>query len=103
MSQFQLLNDILSIQLDVSELTPQQVRLIKSLNAMLVHTLQTDDEEEFFDGSAELMRICASLIKQARFSEKRPEDIAYEEQALEYSVDAICEDMNSSKLVALDN
>lgn len=102
---FGMKNKKVLIELDASELTNQQVRLIKSINAMLAHVVTTDEEEEFFEGSAEFMRMCASLIKQSNFSTelKGKNDIPYAEQALEYSMDTLMEHMSNSKVVHYDN
>lgn len=93
------------IKIDTDELTQAQIRSIRSMNAMLTHILTTDDESEFFDGSAEFMRICASLIKQSHFNEviKEADGIPYAEQALEYSIDVLQEHINSSNVVTYDN
>ena len=104
-AQTSLKNNMIKIEIDGSELTPQQVRLIKSLNTMLTHVLLTENEEEYFEGSAEFMRMCAALIKQARFTEelKDQSNIPYAQQALEYSVDVLQEYVTSSKVVTYDN
>jgi hypothetical protein len=93
------------IEFDASELNPQQLRLIKSLNTMITHVLLTENEEEYFEGSAEFMRMCASLIKQARFTEqlKDQTNVPYAQQALEYSVDVLQEYVTASKVVTYDN
>jgi len=92
-----------TISVDVTALSATQVRLLKSLNAMIKHVVSTDEEGEFFDGSAECMRICASLIKQAKFIEAfKAEDIPYAEQALEYSIDILQEQMSAHKVVSYD-
>ena len=41
---------MVKIEIDGSELTPQQLRLNKSLNTMLAHVLLTENEEEYFEG-----------------------------------------------------
>nr|BDT26907.1 hypothetical protein BHI3_03730 [Bacteriovorax sp. HI3] len=104
-AQTSLKNSMIKIEIDGSELTPQQVRLIKSLNTMLTHVLLTESEEEYFEGSAEFMRMCAALIKQARFTEelKDQSNIPYAQQALEYSVDILQEYVTASKVVTYDN
>ncbi len=93
------------IELDGAELSPGQIRLIKSLNHMLNHVMTTDDEEDFFEGSAECMRMCASLIKQANFAEefKDADNIPYAEQALEYSMDVLQDHIGSAKVTSFDN
>ena len=96
---------MIKIEIDGSELTPQQVRLIKSINTMLAHVLVTENEEEYFEGSAEFMRMCAALIKQAHFTEnlKGINNIPYAQQALEYSMDVLQEYVTNSKVVTYDN
>ncbi|HLE12864.1 MAG: hypothetical protein A2504_13460 [Bdellovibrionales bacterium RIFOXYD12_FULL_39_22] len=98
-------NKILPIEIETQDLTPSQIRLIKSLNSMLLHVITTDEESEFFEGSAEFMRMCAALIKQARFAEhlKGVDDIPYAEQALEYSMDLLQENFLKSKIINYDN
>jgi hypothetical protein len=95
----------LLLKLDVSELNPQQIRLIKSINSMLTHVLTTDDECDYFDGSSELMRMVASAVKQANFTaDYTPNpDIPYAEQALEFSIDAIADQIHSNKIINFDN
>lgn len=98
-------NKKLFIEIDAAELTDAQVRLIKSINMMLQHVLVTDDEEEFFSGSADFMRMSASIIKKAHFAEdlKGVNDIPYAEQALEYSMDVLQEHISGSNVVSYDN
>ena len=92
------------IEIDTTELSSAQIRAIKTLNHMLTHVLTTVEEGEYFDGSAETMRICASLIKQAKFiSGFDDENIPYAQQALEYSIDVLQEHMTSAKVVTYDN
>ncbi len=93
------------IEIDASELSANQVRLIRSLNTMIAHVLLTESEEEYFEGSAEFMRMCASLIKQAHFSSslKDAQNIPYAQQALEYSMDVLQEYVTASKVVSYDN
>ncbi len=94
-----------SLEINLEELGSEQIRLIKSLNSMLLNVLITDDESEFFDGSAEFMRLCASSVKLANFTEKlKTEDgIPYADQALEYSMDILQDHINNSKVVSYDN
>ena len=98
-------DSILNLQIDTSELTPNQVRLIKSLNSLLLGVITTDDEAEFFDDSAEAMRICASLIQQSDFTQQYNYNkaIPYADQAIEYSIDILQEQMSSRKVTIYDN
>ena len=92
------------IELDGTELTDQQIRLLKSINAMMEHVLTTEEESEFFEASAEAMRMCASLIKQSHFAgELELDGVPYADQALEYSMDVLSEHMNNAKIVHYDN
>lgn len=104
-AQNSLKDRMIKIEIDGSELTPNQVRLIRSLNTMLAHVMLTENEEEYFEGSAEFMRMCAALIKQAHFTEnlKDQSNIPYAQQALEYSMDVLQEYVTSSKVVTYDN
>jgi hypothetical protein len=104
MSQDLKLENKIFIELDSAELTQAQIRTIKTLNHLLQHVLTTESESEYFDNSAEAIRICASLIKQANFlDQERDSSIPYEEQALEFSLDVLQEHMTSSKVVSYDN
>lgn len=102
---FKQTTDSLEITFDTTELTPSQVRLVRSINVMLKNVLISDQENEFFEGSAELMRLCAALIKQSRFTDDimRTSNIPYAEQALEYSVDALQDVISNSRVVHYDN
>ena len=104
-AQTQVKERMIRIEIDGSELTPNQVRLIRSLNTMLAHVMLTENEEEYFEGSAEFMRMCAALIKQAHFTEnlKDSSNIPYAQQALEYSMDILQEYVTASKVITYDN
>jgi len=104
-AQTKVLDQTIKIEIDGSELSANQVRLIRSLNTMLAHVLLTGNEEEYFEGSAEFMRMCAALIKQAHFTEnlKDVNNIPYAQQALEYSIDVLQEYVTNSKVVTYDN
>ncbi len=92
------------IEVDATEMTNAQVRLLKSINAMMEHVLTTDEEGEFFEASAEAMRMCASLIKQSHFAaELEIGGIPYAEQALEYSMDVLTDHISNAKVVHYDN
>lgn len=98
-------NDKVKIEIDTKEMTPQQIRLIRTLNSLMVHVLQSEDEEQYFEGSAELIRVAASLITQAKFNEetKKQASIPYAQQVLEYSMDILSEYMEDQKVIAYDN
>lgn len=91
------------INFDESRLTPAQVRLIKTLNALLLHNMTTPNEAEFFETCAEMMKVCAGMINQASFSTGAPGDIPYAKQAIEYSIDVLQEQVDDDKVTRLDN
>jgi len=94
----------LEISIHAAELNPAQIRLIKSINIVLTNVLTTGDEAEYFKSSSELMRMCASLIKQGNFSENNSmKGIPYADQALEFSVENICEHITNQKIISFDN
>ena len=93
-----------TIEIDSTELSSAHVRMLKTLNSLITHVLVTDEEGEYFDGSAEAIRMCAALIKQARFIEGvKGNEIPYADQALEFSIDVLHEHINSSRVVTYDN
>ncbi len=92
----------LTLKIDTTELTPSQVRLVRSLNLMIQHILTTDEESEFFESSAQVMKLCASLIKQSNFS-KDKKLIPYAEQALEFSMDILQDHISNSTVISYDN
>lgn len=74
------------ITLNVEELTPVQVRLLKSVSALLTTVLSAEDESEYFEASAELMKKTTDLIKKSSFP-KNHQNMNYAEQAVEYAMD----------------
>jgi len=96
---------LLNFSIDTKNLRQEQVRLLKSIQSMLLHVATTEHEKDFFEGSADLMRMCAALIKQANFCKKlkTTNGIPYANQALEYSLDVLSEHMSSSKIITYDN
>ena len=92
-------------EFDTSKMSPAQVRLLRSLNSIVKEVMVTKDEADFFDSSAEFMRLCASVIKQANFIEgqKMINDIPYSDQALEYSIEVLQEAIQNAKVVHYDN
>ena len=99
MSMFSKENQKPKIEIDTSKLRPSQIRLLKNLNEMLTHVITTKDEADFFDGSAEFMKIFAELVKGARFSSEREqfENIPYSQQVLEYAMDQLTESMENHR------
>lgn len=92
----------LNLTLDTSELSAQQIRLIKTINTMLTHVMRTLDEEEYFEGSAELMQLMANAINKANFSDVE-DQIQYGLQALEFSVDMLSDQVQTGEFLKFDN
>ncbi len=96
-------NDKISLELDADGLNPAYIRLIKTLHNTLIHLLATGSEREYFEHSAEALRLCASLIKQAHFIEKtKSGNIPYSEQVLEFSIAVLQEHMAKAKVITYD-
>ncbi len=94
-------NELL-LKISTEDLTPTQIRLIKSVNALLAHVLTADEESEFFETSAELMRKTAEVIKHSGFADKNT-NIPYGTQAVEFAVDFLNDTMDTQKLGNVDN
>ncbi len=92
----------LVIKLNVEELTPTQIRLIKSLNALVAHVLTADDEPEYFEVSADFLKKAAELIKHAGFANQN-KNMEYGNQAVEFAVDFLNESIDQQKLHNIDN
>lgn len=92
----------LNIKLNIEELTPTQVRLIKSVNSLLSHVLTAEDEAEYFEMSAELMKKTAELIKHSTFAEDH-KNMSYGEQAVEFAMDFLNESLDQKKIHNIDN
>ena len=93
------------LEIDTTKLSAAHIRQIKTLNALFSHMLATADESEFFKSSAEIMRMCGSLIQQANFPQNIQADssIPYAKQALEYSLEILHDQISCSKVVSYDN
>ena len=92
----------LLIKLNIEDLSPTQVRLLKSITTLLSTVVSADEEGEFFDTSSELFKKVAELVKHAQFAEKN-RNINYGEQAVEYSIDNLNETLEGSNLQNMDN
>ena len=88
----------LVIKLNIEELTPTQVRLIKSINSLISNVLSADEEAEYFDMSSELIRKTAELIKHSEFADQN-KNMAYGDQAVEFAIDFLHE----NKVQNIDN
>ena len=95
-------NKELLLKLNTEGLNATQVRLVKSIHSLLANVLASDEESEYFETSAELLKKTAELIKHANFANQN-KAIAYGNQAVEFSVDSLNESMDENKIQNLDN
>jgi hypothetical protein len=95
-------NKEIVLKINAEELTPTQVRLLKSVNSLLAHVLSSDEESEYFEASAELMKKVAETIKHAEYAQ-RNKKMEYGTQAVEYAIDFINESLDQDKLHNIDN
>lgn len=95
----------LNLEYDTTLLSPQQIRLIRTLSASLEQLLETDNEEEFFECSAELLKLSAKAIKISHFAEqvKGTDKESYLDQAVEYSLDSVEDGLENHKILTFDN
>ena len=92
----------LLLKLNTEEMTLTQIRLIKSVNALISHVLTAEDETEYFEVSAELIRKTAELIKHSDFAVSNS-SMPYGNQAVEFAVDFLNDSMDSGKIGNIDN
>ena len=80
-------------------------RLIKSLELIASQLVQSKNENDFFEDSAELLRICAVLVFNAQFAKEKEEitAIPYARQAIEYAVDHLFDLMIQDRINQYDN
>ena len=95
----------ININLDATELNPQQKRLVKSVTNLLTHVMTTHDEGDYFDSSSDLMKLVAGAIKQANFTSiwREDENIPYSTQALEFCLENLNDAIDSEEVIRYDN
>lgn len=89
----------LLLEIDTSELSPGQVRLIRTYYSTLLHVLKTDEEKGYFEGAADLLRLTAALIREAPYAAYSEES----QQALEYALENLQERIQVAKVDIYDN
>jgi len=88
MNNMLLKDSELMIKLSTQELNAKQIRLIKTMNSIMTYMLTATDEAEYFDASAQLMKISSELIQASNFASFHQE-IPYGHQAVEYAMDCV--------------
>jgi len=86
----------LILKMDTEGMSPVQVRLVKSIHSLLAHVLSSEEESEYFETSAELMKKTADLIKQSAFATTN-KNMSYGDQAVEFAVDTLNESLEENK------
>jgi hypothetical protein len=81
----------LLMKLDTEGLSPVQVRILKSLHCLIANVLTSEDEAEYFETSAELVKKTAELIKHSQFALQN-KNMDYGDQAVEFAVDTLNEE-----------
>lgn len=91
-------------EIEISTLNAVQKRHLIRLVKLLIHTMESQNEADFINGSAESMRLCAALIKNANFPQNADnQSIPYGDQAIEFSLEKLEEQIQSQKIVSYEN
>ena len=90
-----------NLELETSELNELQVRLIKRAVALINHVNLTDEEPEYFETSSELLRVVAQIIRFSNIN-KPGTDVEFADQALEFCVDRLADQIYQNDLVKFD-
>ena len=95
----------LILKCNTAEMNPAQIRLIKSIHSMLSTVLTTENEEEYFETSKNLMMLVSNVIEKSNFATvfTTGEKIPYAKQALEFSLDFVSEEIYSGNVSKHDN
>jgi hypothetical protein len=93
----------LILRVETHDLTPKQVRLLKHAHTLLVHVLVSEDEDEYFEASAQLLKQAVQLIKHSNFPEEAKSAIPYGDQAIEYAVEELNVLLASRGQLNIDN
>lgn len=94
----------LTLKIKTDDMSPAQVRLLKRIHTLLIHTLTAEDEGEYFEASAELLQQAVQLVRHSHFPENTSGKIPYADQAVEYAVDFLNEALTTpGGNVNLDN
>jgi hypothetical protein len=88
----------ITITLNTEDMTAEQVRILKAMSALMTNVLTSDEESEYFEASAQLMKKAAELIRKSHYAHDHKQ-IPYGEQALEYAVDFLNDALNGSEFI----
>ncbi len=102
MSNLNQKNKEVTIQFDTEDMTQTQVRITKTISALVAQLLTAEDESEYFELSAELLKKAAEAIKHSHFAIQN-KDMCYGDQAVEFAIDFLNESVDQNKLGNIDN
>lgn len=91
----------MTIEIDTTNLNELQTRLLKRAVALLNHVNHTEEEPEYFETSSELLRVVAQIIKFSNIN-KPGSDVEFADQALEFCVDRLADQIYQKELVKFD-
>jgi hypothetical protein len=92
----------LFLKMETEGLSTTQIRLIKNIHSLLAAVVTSEEEGEYFEASAELVKKAAELIKHSNFPITH-KNISYGDQAVEFAIDSVNESMNENKMNNFDN
>lgn len=92
----------LFLKMETEGLSSTQIRLIKNIHSLLAAVVTSEEEGEYFEASAELVKKAAELIKHSNFPITH-KNISYGDQAVEFAIDSVNESMNENKINNFDN
>ena len=92
----------LLMKFKTEELSPPQARLIKTIHSLLATVMTSEDESEYFEASAGLLKKAAELIKISNFAVEN-KNMSYGDQAVEFAMDTLNETIEENQLSSLDN
>jgi len=87
----------LNLKINTEELSPKQVRLLKTLHALIANVVVAEDEEEYFEMSAQLLKKTTEFIKHSSFAESN-QVMNYGQQAIEFAVDFLNETIDDNSI-----
>lgn len=92
---------ILTLHISTENLTPQQQRLIKTINSILPELLLCGEEGDFFQATSEAMKTLGNLVRHSKFAMESESHIPYAIQALEMAVENLNDTLTERKKVIL--
>ena len=102
MTKKALTSEKINLEIDTTGMSDQQIRLIKTANSLLTHIMSAEVEEEYFESSSDLFRVIATAIKTSNFNTSENE-IAYDQQVLEYCSDTLADQVYQDDIIQYDN